>query len=136
MNKIMFSLLLMIIIANVYTSSTSQCATSGENRRLSSESDEDCSELETSDPTTMKCIFSPSKGKCIEIDKEESECSFTTFSGQLATELTDADCEPLKTSNDNKYTCVASDDGKSCEEYEGSNGLKLSLAILCFLLFL
>ena len=121
---------------NTYTNSESECSKSSQNRRLSSLSDEDCSQLETNDDNTQKCIYSPSQGKCIEIDKDKSECTSKAFSKRLSTELTDDYCEPLKTSNDNKYICASSDDGKSCEEVEGSNGLKLSLAILCLLLFL
>ena len=134
MSKSLFTILFMIIIANVYTSGASDCIQSASTRRLSTE--KDCSNLETSDDS-MKCIYSPSKKTCIEIDKDESECTSRKISRRLsATELFDDDCEPLTTSDDNKYICVASDDGKSCKEVEGSNGLKLSLLILCILLFL
>ena len=135
MSKIIFTFLFMIIITNVYTSGDSDCINQGASgRRLST--DVDCSQLETSD-NTKKCIFSPSQEICIEIDKDKSECTSKRVSRRLATtEFDDDDCEPLLTSDDNKYICVAADDGKSCKEVEGSNGLKLSLTILCLLLFL
>ena len=135
MSKIIFTFLFMIIITNVYTSGDSECINRGStSRRLST--DVDCTTLRTSD-NTLKCIFSPSQEICIEIDKDKSECTSKRVSRRLATtELYDDDCEPLLTSDDNKYICVASDDGKSCKEVEGSNGLKLSLTILCLLLFL
>ena len=137
MSKRIFTILFMIIIANVYTSADSDCtksASSASSRRLST--DLDCSSLETSDDS-KKCIYSPSQQTCIEIDIGESECTSRKISRRLsASELFDDDCEPLTTSNDNKYICVASDDGHSCKEVEGSNGLKLSLTILCLLLFL
>ena len=134
MSKIIFTFLFMIIITNVYTSGDSECINQGSSRRLST--DFDCTRLEVSD-NTKKCIFSPSQEKCIEIDKDKSECTSQRVTRRLSTtELDDDDCEPLITSDDNKYICVASDDGKSCKEVEGSNGLKLSLTILCLLLFL
>ena len=134
MSKIIFTFLFMIIITNVYTTGDSDCINQGSRRRLST--DVDCTSLGVSDDS-KKCIFSPSEEICIEIDKDKSECTSKKVTRRLSTtELDDDDCEPLLTSDDKKYICVASDDGKSCKEVEGSNGLKLSLTILCLLLFL
>ena len=140
MNKIIFAFLLMIIIANVYTSTS--CVEAGKNdpaRRLSTTteySNSFCREFDTEDENKI-CVANEAKTACIEVVSSECYEKVLPSSRRLSTtELTDEDCEPLKTSNDKKYICVASDDGQSCEEVEGSNGLKLSLTILFLLLFL
>ena len=137
MSKIIFAFLLMIIIDNVYTEAL--CEGAGQERRLETEtefSNSFCRKFETVD-TNKICVANEAKTACIEVDSSECYNKVLSNSRRLATtELTDEDCEPLKTSNDDKYICVVSDDGQSCEEVEGSNGLKLSLTILCLLLFL
>ena len=137
MNKIIFAFLLMIIIDNVYTGAL--CEGAGQERRLETEtefSNSFCREFET-EGTNKICVANEAKTACIEVDSSECYNKVLPKSRRLSTdELTDEDCEPLKTSNDDKYICVVSDDGQSCEEVEGSNGLKLSLTILCLLLFL
>ena len=139
MSKIIFAFLLMIIIANVYSETLPEttCERAGKERRLATDfSNSYCRAFSTSDIKKI-CVANEAKTACIEVDSSECYNKVLSNSRRLtATELTDEDCEPLKTSNDKKYICVASDDGQSCEEVEGSNGLKLSLAILCLLLFL
>ena len=144
MSKIIFAFLLMIIIDNVYTGTLCEGAGAGEEggqggqeRRLATDfSNSYCRGFSTSDNKKI-CVANEAKTACIEVDSSECYNKVLSNSRRLATtELTDEDCEPLKTSNDDKYICVVSDDGQSCEEVEGSNGLKLSLTILCLLLFL
>ena len=137
MNKIIFAFLLMIIISNVYTSTPCVEAGKDTGRRLSSDFTNSFCRRYTDTETNKICVANEAKTACIEVESSECYEKVVTSARRLATtELTDDDCEPLKTSNDKKYICVASDDGQSCEEVEGSNGLKLSFAILCLLLFL
>ena len=140
MNKIIFAFLLMIIIANVYTSTPcSEAGKTGPDRRLSTTTEftnSFCRQYDDADSNKI-CVANEARTACIEVASSECNKKVLPSSRRLSTtELTDDDCEPLKTSNDKKYICVASDDGQSCEEVEGSNGLKLSLTILCILLFL
>ena len=140
MNKIIFAFLLMIIIANVYTATL--CSDAGKDntgRRLSTTTEftnSFCRQYDDADSNKI-CVANEARTACIEVASSECNKKVLPSSRRLSTtELTDDDCESLKTSNDKKYICVASDDGQYCEEVEGSNGLKLSLTILCLLLFL
>ena len=141
MNKIIFSLTLIFLISNVYTSADSECINYGkeDRRRLSTDKIKlsECERLATSE-SSKRCTLNQDKTACTEIDRVDSECNNKVISDRRrlsTTGLTDSDCKSLKTS-DSRFKCVATNDKQSCVEVEGSIGLKLSFAILCLLLFL
>lgn len=110
-------------------------------RRLSTDLNEDiCKELETSDDSIYKCFYDEKAKRCDETYLF-SECKSkrpSTSTRRLSSELTENECNKAKTSDDTKYKCVLKSTKTECEEVskENSASLKLSLAILCLLLFI
>lgn len=110
-------------------------------RRLSTDLNEDiCKELETSDDSIYKCFYDEKAKRCDETYLF-SECKSkrpSTSTRRLSSELTENECNKAKTSDDTKYKCVLKSTKTECEEVskENSASLKLSLTILCLLLFI
>ena len=128
MNKLIFTLVTIILIISVYTSSESECTLkkineiNEDSRRILSStelSEEDCNPLRTSDDTIYKCTVSNDKTNCIETARF-SECISEynpAYSRRLSNDdLEKEDCEHLKTSNDTAFECIVSQDKKTCIE--------------------
>ena len=104
MNKLIQLFLFVLLIIYCYTSSDSECLSSANSRRLSS----DCSELSTTDDEIFECVQNTNLNICEEVSKCKASSMGLTTGRRLSSQ-----CSDLPTKKDN-FVCV--NDGDYCQE--------------------
>ena len=111
-------LLLLLVIADINTSGTSQCLNNDQSLTLN---EKVCNSLETSDNSKFICVFNTELKNCEELVSSDCTKKFHPESSDsrrraASEDLTEKDCENLKTSDKYNYVCVLNKNNDRCIE--------------------